>query len=184
MPYYSVLAHTVLVITAAVLLYAAWNDLRQFKIRNELVAVLAGLFIIHTILSGHWTEMYWNFVVAFIAFLIMLFFYARKTMGGGDLKLLTVAFLWVGYTCVLPFTILLLISAVAHFLAVKAGLMQTLDDQGRRVPFAPSIAAGLIGTFLIGCLDQPAVHYIPKIPLGNERLKLENGTLNTPSYSR
>ena len=100
-----VLGHTVLVITAAVLFYAAWNDLRRHRIPNELVAVLAGLFVVHAILSGRWTGMHWNIAFAFLMFLVMLVFYIRKTMGGGDLKLLTVGFLWAGYACALPFAI-------------------------------------------------------------------------------
>ena len=40
-------------------------------------------------------------------------------MGGGDLKLLTVAFLWTGTHCVLPFLIVLVIFASLHTLAAK-----------------------------------------------------------------
>ena len=41
------LSHVVLVITAAVLFYVALTDFKQFKIRNELILVLAGLFVVH-----------------------------------------------------------------------------------------------------------------------------------------
>jgi Flp pilus assembly protein protease CpaA len=42
-----VASHIVLVITAALLLYIAAIDLREFKIRNEVIAVLAVLFFVH-----------------------------------------------------------------------------------------------------------------------------------------
>ena len=126
----AVLAHTVLVITAAVLFYAAWNDLRRQRIPNELVAVLAALFVIHAIISGRWTEMLWNFALAFVMFLIMLVFYIRKTMGGGDLKLLTVGFLWAGYACALPFTIFLLVFALIHAIVVKIGIVKAIGADG------------------------------------------------------
>lgn len=150
----TILAHTVLVITAAVLFYAAWNDLRRFRIPNELVGALAILYLIHATVSGRWNEMPWNAAFAFLMFLIMLVFYVRKTMGGGDLKLLTVAFLWAGYACALPFTIFLLVFALIHAIVVKMGIVKAIGADGRRVPFAPAIAAALIGIFMLGCLEH------------------------------
>ena len=149
-----VLGHTVLVISAAVLFYAAWNDLRRHRIPNELVAVLAGLFVVHAVLSGRWVEMHWNIAFAFLTFLVMLVFYIRKTMGGGDLKLLTVGFLWAGFSCALPFAILLLAFALIHAFLVKMGFVDAIGENGRRVPFAPAIAAALIGIFMLGCLEH------------------------------
>src|SRR5262249_46491654 len=46
------LSQLVLVITAAALFYAAVADLKEFKIRNELILVLVGLFVVHASLSG------------------------------------------------------------------------------------------------------------------------------------
>jgi prepilin peptidase CpaA len=150
----AVLSHTVLVITAGVLFYAAWNDLRRQRIPNELIIVLAILYVIHAVVSGRWVEMHWNFALAFVMFLIMLVFYIWKTMGGGDLKLLTVGFLWAGFSCALPFTILLLAFALIHAFLVKMGFVDAIGEDGRRVPFAPAIAAALIGVFMLGCLER------------------------------
>ena len=36
-------------------------------------------------------------------FFVMMFFYAQNWLGGGDVKILTVAFLWVGIRYALPF---------------------------------------------------------------------------------
>src|SRR6187551_630858 len=150
----TVLAYLVLVVTAAVLFYAAWNDLRRFRIPNELVGALAVLYLIHAIVSGRWNEIPWNAALAFLMFLIMLIFYVRKTMGGGDLKLLTIGFLWAGYACALPFTIFLLVFALIHASVVKMGIVKAIGPDGRRVPFAPTIAAALIGIFMLGCVEQ------------------------------
>jgi Flp pilus assembly protein protease CpaA len=147
-------AQTILVITAAVLFYAAWNDLRHFRIPNEVVGALAVLYLLHAMVSARWNEIPWDAALAFMMFLIMLIFYARKTMGGGDLKLLTVGFLWAGFSCALPFTILLLAFALIHALLVKFGFVDAIGDDGRRVPFAPAIAAALIGIFMLGCLER------------------------------
>jgi prepilin peptidase CpaA len=149
------LSDLVLVMTAAVLFYVAFTDLKDFKIRNELVATLAGLFVIHAVLSGLWTGILWNFAFALAMFAVMLVFYARNWMGGGDVKLLGVAFLWVGLRCALPFAVLLLAFASIHALIARFGLATAPPadgDKHRRIAFAPSVAAALIGTFMLGCL--------------------------------
>ena len=97
-----------------------------------------------------------NIGFAAAAFALMLFCYSRGLMGGGDLKLLTVAFLWTGMHCVLPFLIVLVIFASLHTLAAKLDWVDAQRVNGRiKVAFAPSVAAGLIGVFLSGCLAPP-----------------------------
>src|SRR5438445_5686858 len=115
------LSPVVLVITAAALFYVALTDLKQFKIRNELVLVLAGLFVVHALLSGRWVSAHWNLAFAALMFCVMLYFYAQKLMGGGDVKILTVGFLWVGFGCALPFAVLLAVFAAVHVAAAKCG---------------------------------------------------------------
>jgi prepilin peptidase CpaA len=149
------LSHVVLVITAAVLFYAALTDLKYFKIRNELILVLIGLFIIHALLSGRWVSAHWNLAFAAFMFAIMLFFYAQNAMGGGDVKILAVAFLWIGLGCAFVFAVLMAIFAIAHVIAAKFGWakVQQLDDHKRkRIPLAPSVAGAMIGCFMLGCL--------------------------------
>jgi prepilin peptidase CpaA len=146
-------SHVVLVVTAGLLLYVAANDLREFKIRNELIAILAALFFIHAGLSGRWVALHWNVVFAAVMFAGMLWAYAKNLMGGGDLKLMTVGFLWSGLHCAVPFMVILTVFALLHTLVAKLGWARAQHVNGRiRVPFAPSVAAGLIGIFMGGCL--------------------------------
>jgi hypothetical protein len=49
---------------------------------------------------------------------------------------------------------LLLAFALIHALLVKFGFVDAIGDDGRRVPFAPAIAAALIGIFMLGCLER------------------------------
>jgi prepilin peptidase CpaA len=150
------LANSVLVIAAVVLFYAAFTDLRQFSIRNELILVLAVLFFVHALVSGRWTDMLWNLAFAATMLAVLLYFYSRNLMGGGDAKLLTVAFLWSGLHCALVFAVLLLVFAGLHTVAAKLGWahsQQADADMRLRIPFAPSIAAALIGVFMLGCLQ-------------------------------
>jgi prepilin peptidase CpaA len=153
MPIFLMLSHVVLVITAGVLFYVAYTDLKNYTIRNELILVLAGLFFLHAVLSGRWVMLHWNVAFALVMFTIMLFAYARNMMGGGDVKILTVAFLWVGLSCALVFALFLLVAGGLHSLAAKLGWVASQKKDGcTRIAFAPSVAAALIGTFLLGCL--------------------------------
>src|ERR1700676_1979858 len=154
------LANSVLVMTAAILFYAAMTDLKRYQIRNEVIAVLGGLFVLHAFLSGRWPGIPWNVGLALLIFVVMLYFYSQSLMGGGDVKLLTVAFLWVGIDCALPFAILLSLFATIHAGAGKLGLAEVRragEDKRSRIAFAPAVAAALIGTFMLGCL-APVSH--------------------------
>jgi prepilin peptidase CpaA len=150
-----VTSQLILVITVAVLFYAAVDDFRHYKIRNEVILVLAGLYLVYAILVGSWTNLAWNFGFAMLLFLLMLVLYSMRIMGGGDLKLLTVAFLWVGPFCALPFAVFLFFFAGIHSLAAKFKLIEFRVEGGRKaIAFAPSIAAALISVFMVGCLDD------------------------------
>ena len=157
------LSHVVLVITAGVLFYMALTDLKYFKIRNELILVLAGLYILHALLSGRWISAHWNLGFAALMFGIMLYFYAQNAMGGGDVKILTIAFLWLGVGCAFPFAVLLAVCAALHVAAAKFGWADVQEVGGRkRIPLAPSVATAMILCFLLGCLqpvDRPPCPY-------------------------
>jgi prepilin peptidase CpaA len=149
------LANSILVITAAILFYAAMTDLKRYRIPNELIVVLAGLFVLHALVSGRWPGMAWNAALALVMFVVLLYFYSRSLLGGGDVKLLTVAFVWTGVDCALPFAVLLSLFAMGHVTAGKLGwvdLQPLGEDKRSRIAFAPSVAAALIGIFMLGCL--------------------------------
>jgi Flp pilus assembly protein protease CpaA len=148
------LSHVVLVITAAALFYVAVTDLKEFKIRNELILASVGLFILHAFFSGRWVTLHWNLVIAALMFALMLYFYAQNWMGGGDVKILTVGFLWVGFSCALVFAILLTVFAMIYAAAAKFGWVKVQQvGVHKRIPLAPSVAAALIGCFMLGCLQ-------------------------------
>ena len=148
-------SYFVLVVTGALLFYIALTDLRHFKIRNDMILVVAGLYFVHALLSGRWVELHWNIGFAVIAFAFMVFWYTQGLMGGGDLKLMTVALLWSGVRCAIPLLIITVIVALVHAGAAKYGYVasQSTTDGRMRIPFAPAIAAGLIGIFMLGCVS-------------------------------
>jgi prepilin peptidase CpaA len=150
-------ACAVLLITAGMLLYGAVNDLRHYSISNVFTLALGGLFILHAFLSGQWVTVHENIAFALLMFAFLLVCYARGWMGGGDVKLLAVAFLWVGIRCALPFSLFLLLFATLHTVAVKLQWVEGRRVNGRlKIAFAPSVSAALILSFVSGCLRTPA----------------------------
>ena len=148
----------ILLAAVAALSYAAFIDLKHYRISNELILLLIGLFFLYSLVSDRWTAAAWHLALAAGILLFLIYPYARHWMGGGDVKMLTVAFLWTGIECALPFVILLLLFVSLHTIAAKfgwVGSQQIEDDRRPRIPFAPSIAAALIVTILSGCLRLP-----------------------------
>ena len=150
-------ADIILVVTAVVLFYVAVTDLKVYKIRNEIILLLASLFVLYTIESGRWVEAAWSVGLAAVVFAFLVYFYSRGWMGGGDVKILTVALLWTGVDCALVFAILLFVFASLHALAARFGWAGShlSGDNNQRIAFAPSVAAALISVFLLGCLHPP-----------------------------
>jgi prepilin peptidase CpaA len=148
--------YPILVIAGAILLRAAWTDLQEFKIRNELILTLAGLFVPYALLAGYWADLRWDIAFAVLMFAILLAFYGLGWMGGGDVKILAVAFLWAGLPYALPFALLLAVFSLVHGLAAKFGWAKSQrTDSGRmRIPFAPSVAGALICTFILRAMQH------------------------------
>jgi prepilin peptidase CpaA len=147
-------AYVVLVAASALLLVAARTDLREYKIRNELVLALAGMFVLYALLVGQWSTLKWDLAFAAFMFVVLVVLYALGWMGGGDAKILAVAFLWTGLSGAFPFAILLAIFSGIHALASKLGWAksQVTESGRRRIPFAPAVAGALICTFVLRAL--------------------------------
>ncbi len=63
--------------------------------------------------------MQWNFAFALLMLAGGAYAYSLQQIGGGDLKLLAVAFLWTGPWFAAPFVILLLIFTGAYYVAAR-----------------------------------------------------------------
>jgi prepilin peptidase CpaA len=155
------LSFPVLLITCGVLFYAALTDLREFTIPNRFIVVLAALFFLDAAVTGHWGDMVRHTGFALAISVVTVVLYARRYMGGGDVKLFAVALLWVGVESALTFAVLLLVCTTAHAAAAKIGWAATRrdDDQcGSRIPLAPSVATALIATFMLTRLFETPAH--------------------------
>ena len=137
----------------AVLLYVGFTDFRTFKIRNDVLLLLVALYVLLAIVSRSSTEIVENVVLAILMFAVLLWFFAQRVIGGGDVKLLSVACLWIGVHCALAFSVLLLVFLLLHLGAARMGWASTKPMAGRyAIPYAPSVAGALIGVILLGCV--------------------------------
>ena len=86
----------VLLLTSATLFWVALTDFRKFKIPNGAIVTLAICYFVFAIVSGRWASVAWNVGFAALMLAGLIYIYVTEKMGGGDLKLLAVAFLWTG----------------------------------------------------------------------------------------
>jgi prepilin peptidase CpaA len=148
-------ALVIVAITCCVLFYVASADLQNYKIKNELVLLIAALYFIYVFATGRWNDVLSHIGVAFLVFLVMLLSYSYGLLGGGDVKLLTVAFLWVGADCAFLFAVVMLAITGVHAGLVYLGVLGAQTINGRkRIAYAPAIAGALIVVFGSGCLQR------------------------------
>jgi hypothetical protein len=85
-------------------------------------------------------------------------------MGGGNVKMLTVAFLWVGLQSALTFVLSLLVFILVHIAVVRLGWAKVQEVHGsKRIPFCAidrrgpdrHIHIGLSGTWSLASLAWP-----------------------------
>jgi prepilin peptidase CpaA len=135
---------------AAILVYVVADDLRNFRIRNEAVAALFVLFLLRTALEGRYAEAWSHAIFAAIMFAAFLFAYARSLLGGGDVKLLGVAFLWLGLEDSFLFSPLLLGFTLLYALLAKLeAVPKRMVFARAKIPFGPCIGAAWIVTLIL-----------------------------------
>ena len=83
-----------LVAASALLVAAAAWDVRCYRIPNAICASLAMLFVIRAAAAGPPFPVQ-HLIPAALAFAVGLVLFARDLMGGGDVKLLAAAVLWI-----------------------------------------------------------------------------------------
>ncbi|MDV7340378.1 prepilin peptidase [Terasakiella sp. A23] len=90
---------------AAFLLVAALEDVRRYRIPNVVIVILAAIYPVYIFVAPFEVSFAWSFGVATTFFLIGVGLFAAGIMGGGDVKLMTVAGLWAGLEGLFPFLI-------------------------------------------------------------------------------
>jgi prepilin peptidase CpaA len=145
-------ANFIQLLVGMVLIFVAIEDMLRFKIANESIIVLALLFLVFSLVSGALWPPLWHLMFGAIMFAVVLAAYSYGVVGGGDAKLLAVAFLWMGAQNATLFCLLL--SGAAGVYLVLQRLFHILPGKtnaaGRfMIPYGPCIAAAWITTMVL-----------------------------------
>ena len=109
------------------------DDLKAFTIRNATVLALVGLFVLKSVAIGGKGQFWEHAAFGGAIFGLLLLAYAAKLAGGGDVKLLSAAFLWFGLPCSAAFSIALVMTTLVYALLARIGFMPVAKKpSGRR----------------------------------------------------
>ena len=131
--------------------FAAVYDIKEKRIPNILILIMLGAWSVITVPylfydTANTVNTLLSSVIGFVitgVLFMLVYFVSRKGLGGGDVKFMSVAGLYLGFQNVLP---AILYSAV---LMTVVGLVLILTKKmGRRdaVPFAPFLYIGILLT--------------------------------------
>ncbi len=142
------------------LAYAVISDARRMIIPNWASITIAAAFLPAALLgSVEWTAIAWHYGVGLGLFLAGLILFFRGLMGGGDLKLLAAAGVWIGWNDLWSYLFLVALLggglALAVLIAGKfqeklpfLGSVPWIKQSGMATPFPYGIAIGLAAIFL------------------------------------
>ena len=151
----------VIAVLAVLLIAAAMDDLREYRIPNHLVVGIAALYPAHVLTSPQPVPWMMATFFAAIIFAIGVGFFAAKMMGGGDVKLMGAVALWAAPHYLLTLFIVTLAGALvmAFANALRAAAAEARDAQNyslgatvanlrhvpilkMQIPYGVGIAAG------------------------------------------
>lgn len=152
----------VLAISALVILlygHIAWTDFVRFRIRNQMVLLLIGLYLPFALAQGG-AHLRGDLVAGFVLFAMGFGFWLAGLMGAGDAKLGLPVGLFCGLQGLSAYAVLLLVFSVAMLVLFRLGhrpgprrsfagrRLQEMAELGQ-VPYAiPMLGAGAIALAL------------------------------------
>lgn len=154
--------HTIVLIAAAApVVWAAVNDLRDFRIPNECSLALLALYPLHAWLSPAAVDPLTGMMSAAAVFAVTYAFYAFDRFGGGDVKLLSVLALWAGPALLADLVVITTLTggvlAVVFMTRARFVLALALERAGEtaasgnviaeRLPYGVAIAVGGLVVF-------------------------------------
>lgn len=153
--------HMAILLTAgSLLILAAINDARRYRIPNRICVVLLILFPFYVLTAPH--EIDWSqHVLVFLLVLISGFtMFVGNLAGAGDIKLLAVTGLWAGPHLIAVFLVTTAISGglLALFMALMTYIRNFSGKQAialARVPIPYGIAIALGGLNTLYMMSQP-----------------------------
>lgn len=139
----------ILVALVATLGFTIMDDLRNYTIRNEAILILLALFAANVITHGNYAQLVGQLAIAALIFVALLFIYSRGLMGGGDVKLLAAAFLWMSRGEATTFALMMSLLVLIYYAAAKLKLAPSRGKSRVFIPFAPCIAGAWLITLAV-----------------------------------
>lgn len=136
---------------AALLLWAAGEDIHRLTISNWISLAIVGLYPIYVLSSPVPVAWPWSVAIAAVTLAVGFLLFALHLLGGGDVKLLSATALWAGPTFFAGFIMLTAIAGGVVGLAIlvlrrrrmaPAANDGTLPAQPAVMPYGVAIAAG------------------------------------------
>ncbi len=156
--------NVIITVFLGLLALAAYFDVREYRIPNRLSLFVAALYPVHVVASAQPVDWVGGLIVSATALAVMSALYAFRTVGGGDVKLITVTAMWAGPAAMAEFLVittlaggllaLLMISSARFGFAVGLAGIDRRDTKDtllkETLPYGVAIAAG--GFFVGGLL--------------------------------
>lgn len=134
---------------AGLFVASAVTDILHLRIPNWIVAALLAVFVVACVVAPPKSLLLGHIAPATVVFALTAVLFALNKLGGGDVKLLTVAVLWTGMTHLGPFLIALAIYGMIAVLIfavfrgqVTMALAWTGARFGRSIPVPASLETG------------------------------------------
>lgn len=141
------------------MLATMWFDVTRYTIPNWLIGSLLILYPVAVYLSPHQVDWRMALVAMAVVFVAGYIIFATKIMGGGDVKLITVLALWVGWVGLLDYVIIfaLLGGIFTIFLLIMRKLWVIIPMKAPRifqnkapVPYGVAIAGAFLYFMYVG----------------------------------
>lgn len=128
---------------AAMMLYAAWTDIRRREIDNGLngaIALMAPLFWWSAGLPV-WPDMALQILTGLIVLALFAILFAMGAMGGGDVKMIGAVMLWVPLPLFLPMLTVMAVGGGILSAVMLVRMKMRPSDKPVEVPYGVAIAA-------------------------------------------
>lgn len=129
----------------ALLAYVIVDDYLNFRIRNEVIVIMLLLTALKYMINGLPDQFHLQFGYVVLIFFFLLIMFSRGYLGGGDVKLLPLAFLWLSVEKWLLFYTILTIITIIYATMALLDLVPTDKKNGKpRMAYGPCIALAWI----------------------------------------
>ena len=133
------------IILTLTLIFLSIEDIAYFKIRNEGILFIIVLIIVKYITCGLPNDYFAHFIYSLLVFGFIVAVYAMGFFGGGDAKLLPLAFLWLDTDAWFSFYVSLTIITIIYIMLYYLNVIPLIrKSSSRKIPYGPCIALAWI----------------------------------------